>query len=379
MADITPEYARETPGPMLVAVSWPLFVVSATMVSARLYIRARWLRNIGLEDYIIAVSLLILAAFTIVYTVAVSMGYGRHAEVLLEEIGMDSLTEIMLLDIIASLLGIIAFTLPKLAIAILLQRILNPGRLQRLCLWTLISLLLLTCCVVVIMLFTACDPVEAQWTPDLVPTDATHCLPQIVSVSISTFYGALAAFTDLYLAIYPVVVLATLKITLKKKLALCAVLGLGIVACCMAVVKCLQLPRIYDRGDAPHAMVYLALWTSIEANTVMIASCIPTLGPLYDILTCKRTWSAHRRYYQNGGNEVHPESHHREIHRPKRESFRNQHLFTTNFDDKRMGSQESILALDDTPVELHPPNRIHRTDQVIIKYEMRPMGGQPSW
>lgn len=38
---------------------------------------------------------------------------------------------------------------------------------------------------------------------------------------------ALSAFVDLYLAIYPSVVLWRLQITLGKKLALCAALGLG--------------------------------------------------------------------------------------------------------------------------------------------------------
>jgi hypothetical protein len=40
---------------------------------------------------------------------------------------------------------------------------------------------------------------------------------------------AISAFTDMYLAIYPTVVLLRLKMSLQKKLALCAALGLGAV------------------------------------------------------------------------------------------------------------------------------------------------------
>lgn len=39
----------------------------------------------------------------------------------------------------------------------------------------------------------------------------------------------LSAMVDLYLAIYPTVVLLRLQMSLKKKLALCAALGLGAV------------------------------------------------------------------------------------------------------------------------------------------------------
>jgi hypothetical protein len=40
---------------------------------------------------------------------------------------------------------------------------------------------------------------------------------------------AVSAFADLFLAFYPTIVLMRLQMTLKKKLALCAALGLGAV------------------------------------------------------------------------------------------------------------------------------------------------------
>lgn len=40
-------------------------------------------------------------------------------------------------------------------------------------------------------------------------------------------YPGLSAFVDLYLALYPVSVLMKLHMSLRKRLALCAALGLG--------------------------------------------------------------------------------------------------------------------------------------------------------
>lgn len=57
MNQITPEYASQTKGPRILGVFWSFFLVSVLMVSARLYIRMRWLKNIGLDDYIIAVAM----------------------------------------------------------------------------------------------------------------------------------------------------------------------------------------------------------------------------------------------------------------------------------------------------------------------------------
>jgi hypothetical protein len=57
MEEIPPHIASETKGPRILGIFWAFYTVSILMVSARLYIRARWLKNIGLDDYIIAASM----------------------------------------------------------------------------------------------------------------------------------------------------------------------------------------------------------------------------------------------------------------------------------------------------------------------------------
>lgn len=57
MAAISPEYAHQNKGPSIIALFWAFFSVSVLMVSARLYIRGRMLKNIGLDDYIIAAAM----------------------------------------------------------------------------------------------------------------------------------------------------------------------------------------------------------------------------------------------------------------------------------------------------------------------------------
>jgi hypothetical protein len=49
---------------------------------------------------------------------------------------------------------------------------------------------------------------------------------------------------DLYLAIYPAVILARLQMNIKKKMALASALGIGSVACVVAAYKCTRLPGL---------------------------------------------------------------------------------------------------------------------------------------
>ncbi|KAL4954413.1 hypothetical protein BDW69DRAFT_194059 [Aspergillus filifer] len=379
----SPEYAAQTKGPRIVGIFWAFYAISLVMVSARLYIRARWLRNIGLDDYIIAAAMVMLAAYTIVTTVNVGLGYGKHTSTLMAEGGMDSLVNILLINYADFALGIMSFTTPKLAIAALLNRIMNPGKLHRIWLWVLTAMVFISSSICIVVLFTMCDPPEALWNIQLTSTGAT-CRPTSILVGYAIFTGAMSAFADLYLAIYPAVVLARLQITLKKKLALCAALGLGAVACAMAIVKCFQLPSLNDKSDSTYATADLVLWTSIESNMIIMASCIPTLGPLYEVIRGKRKWSSHQRYYnyKSSGNKMPLSS----MDGPtiKKSTMRSRDeadLFTTNIGTTKEGSQESILGTHETPKGARPVNGIQRTDQVVVEYEMGPVDreGRPSW
>ena len=55
---------------------------------------------------------------------------------------------------------------------------------------------------------------------------------------------ALSAAMDLYLAVYPAVILARLQMNIRKKMALASALGIGSVACIVAAYKCSRLPGL---------------------------------------------------------------------------------------------------------------------------------------
>ncbi|KAJ5411069.1 uncharacterized protein N7487_005428, partial [Penicillium crustosum] len=374
MATMDAEYIHQKKGPRILGVFWAFYSVSAVMVSLRLYIRARMLKNIGLDDYIIVAAMAMVTSYTILTTVVVVMGYGSHTSVLMEKGGMDLVERILVLNYANFALGIMSFTTPKLAIAALLNRIMNPSRFHRIWLWILTGFVFAASTICIIVLFTMCDPPQALWKIHLISEGAT-CRSTTILVGYAIFTGVLSAIVDLYLAIYPTVVLLRLQMSLKKKMALCAALGLGAVACAMAIVKCLQLPGLYNTADSTYATADLVIWTSIESNIVIMASCIPTLGPMYEMIRGKRSWSSHGRY-DSGKLRSYTD-------RPTKKSASNNRdddiLMTTNIEITRSGSQESILNSDRLGKDA---GKIHRTDQVKIEYGERPQGDhepRPSW
>ncbi|KAL4816815.1 hypothetical protein BDW67DRAFT_184286 [Aspergillus spinulosporus] len=369
----------ETKGPRILGVFWAFFAVSVIMVSARLYIRARWLRNIGLDDYIIAASMIMVSSYTIITTVNVVFGFGKHTPAITQEGGTDLLTKVLLVNYIDFAFGILSFTMPKLAISALLNRVLNPGRFHRTWLWVLTALVFISSSICIIVLFTMCDPPEAMWKPQLVAAGAATCRSNRILVGYAIFTGAISGFADLYLAIYPTVVLARLQITLKKKLALCAALGLGAGVrdgdCqVLSAAKSIQYGGL--DMETPDATADLVIWTSIESNIIVIASCIPTLGPLFELILGRRSWSSQERYYyKDKGSNNQPPSFSAERHkRPNLGTYKDADLFiTNNISTTREGSQESILRPDEQTKGRRPAGGIQRTDQVVVEYEMRPL------
>ena len=169
-------------------------------------------------------------------TWAVELGNGRHPYYLGPATSMA-----IRASTIAFIPGIIAFTIPKLAVAYLLIRLMSPSRLQK---WILFSLCI-SCIFIVsicaVMLWVQCTPSSGLWDPTVNAT----CWDPSILVNYSIFAGcensapptsarlklmnaAYSAFVDLYLAVYPMTVLYKLHISRRKKIGLSLVLGVGL-------------------------------------------------------------------------------------------------------------------------------------------------------
>lgn len=103
-----------------------------------------------------------------------------------------------------------------------------------------------------------------------------------------TLSPAFSSFSDLVLALFPILIIKDLQIEMKLKVALCSVMGMGIVATAAAIVKTVELKNL-STPDFTYNAVSLIYWYISENWLIVIAACIPTLGPLYFVLMGKRT------------------------------------------------------------------------------------------
>ncbi|KAL4881813.1 hypothetical protein BJY04DRAFT_227598 [Aspergillus karnatakaensis] len=344
-------------GPKILAVLWGLTGFTTVVVVARMYIRGRVLRNFGLDDWLIAFALFMGLVYCGITTANIAIGYGKHAYVLEPK----TVELASFLNSLSFLFGIISFSVPKLAVAAMLIRILNPTFWQKAMLWGITGLGAVISGICIVILFTMCDPPRALWETSLVVAGEATCRDVWILINYAIFTGAFSAFVDLYLAVYPTTVLMKLHMSLRKRMALCAALGLGAVASAMAVVKCTQLKGLADKSDYTYGTADLVLWTNVESDVVIIASCIPTLQPVLELILGKRKLSSY-----SGSKNKYKGSH--QLHDYSFEPSKGSKARKTDLTITGVESQESILREE---AGGSPRNAIIRTDNVTVEYESR--------
>ncbi|OJJ75163.1 hypothetical protein ASPBRDRAFT_53113 [Aspergillus brasiliensis CBS 101740] len=346
MAAISPEYAHQTKGPRILAVFWAMTSLAILAVAARLFIRIKVLRNPGADDWLIAASMFFSISYSVVTTVDVALGYGKHAVVI-----ADRLELVLLVNYINFALGIISFALPKLAVAALLSRFLNPTTIQRAILWGLTGESSLG----------HVPAVQGRKLPELMdPCGLCH-----LQWSRICLYGSVFGnLSDSHFAKAPYVAAETIGIVCSigaessspSKFAN----KQGCSACAMAIIKCMQLPRLADLSDTTYATADLVIWTSIESNVVILASCIPTLQPLLEIILGKRSLRSTSGYQYKESSTQLPDS--------NKWSSKQKNKGKMMIAD--VGSQDSILqTVDDHGDESHYMGHIRRTDNITVVYE----------
>lgn len=268
-----PGWAQEDKGPLILVVTSTMTAITFLFVASRIYSRILALGKLAIDDYIVVFCNALSFIYVGLASLAIKNGGGRHAETL----SPDEITSAVYYTVISFVPGVSSFIIPKLAVAILLIRLLAPGPIHKSIMW-IVSVLYFGLGVgMLIINFVQCSPPERQWKGEAV--EGT-CWDRKITVDYAIALGVTSAVFDFYLAAYPTIVLWNLQMHLKKKIALCAALGFGYCATIVTIYKCTTLPGLLTLKDFTYAVDDVVLWTNIEANCVIIGACIPTMFPL---------------------------------------------------------------------------------------------------
>ncbi|KAK6206642.1 hypothetical protein LQW54_007594 [Pestalotiopsis sp. IQ-011] len=245
-------------GPELLGLIWIFTTVSIATVALKLFTRRRFLQGLGWDDFFIFLSLILIITCTAIFTYDVQVG-------------------------MANPFGIMAYSFPNISVAILLERLLAPNKLRTRLLYLLASTQVVIASISCILLFVQCIPPVHLWNP----TIPAKCFPTGTVSRYSYFVGSFTAFTDIVLGIVPIAAFWGLKLPARTKVGLCILMGGTLFAAVCSIVKTTKLSTLSDFSDFTYNSTSLIIWavvvhmSSVEANVIIIAACLPTLRPFF--------------------------------------------------------------------------------------------------
>ncbi|KAI9682332.1 MAG: hypothetical protein M1817_000386 [Caeruleum heppii] len=120
--------------------------------------------------------------------------------------------------------------------------------------------------------FMICIPVQGFWDR----TIEAKCVDE-VPYYITT--AAINVFTDVWILLLPVPMIFGLKISLRQKLSLYVIFGLGAIVCVATTFR-IVTQHLQDNNDITYSLVPNAYWTNSEVALSFVCACAPTFRPI---------------------------------------------------------------------------------------------------
>ncbi|KAB5560195.1 integral membrane protein, partial [Coniochaeta sp. 2T2.1] len=347
-------------GGQILAICGTLTALCLVIVVLRTWVRARIIRQVGADDWTMIAAMTVLFVEMMIIIPQVQKGAGRHVQYIKPP---SNIVVGLHLNFITQPLCLIALCLTKVSVGLFLLR-LTPSRRFRLFIIGTIIFTILSATGNFLTVFFQCQPLAFTWGGTATGT----CIPPANLKFAAFFNSSVSVLTDVVFALTPVPMLWKVQMNWRVKLAVGAILSLGIFAAVAAVVKITFLSQYGKHGDFLFDSSDLTIWTTVEICTAIIAACIPCLKPLFRSLFSdgssaqQHYGSKYKGYIRNPDSHLTPKSAGTTVIQPQFEMYDR-----TNFSSNvkagvpSTGSEESIL-----PQKMSRSDGITKTTAVFV-------------
>ncbi|PWY82036.1 hypothetical protein BO70DRAFT_396328 [Aspergillus heteromorphus CBS 117.55] len=273
-------------GPFLNTLNWILQAFSLVAVILRLLShRLRDKHDWGVDDLLIVLAVAIHLARSILLSISIEAGFGRHLPELLEHEPAEKVTHLLHELVVLQAIGLWTFAVPKLPVVALLVRLFGRVTRHAVALYASALALIVLVTVITITTFVQCTPVAAQWDTSL----HGKCWNRDINVDLGYLAGGmltfrLYSFWKLYGSNASVLHIRILQMERSRKALIAGSMSLGFLGGIVTVYKLTTIHQINDTLDPTWATVPLEVWNSVEGCALILAACGPMVRPLINSL-----------------------------------------------------------------------------------------------
>ncbi|MCJ1229370.1 hypothetical protein MMC12_006036 [Toensbergia leucococca] len=259
-------------GPEFLAIFGTGTAIATVLVSLRLWVRSRIVRKVGLDDWIIAASMIIALGALGCLATSVHYGLGRHTAFLTPE---QSKTALKLMWVSFCIIPCAEAT-AKISGSLMLIRITTSAK-WKWFFYTLIVLIIFMTIIKVFAILFSCRPIGRLWDASL----EGHC--DVAERTIVIYIqGVMAALYDVTLATSPIFLLWNVQISRYTKVLLCGLLGLCFFTSAAGIVRTTYTSESSQTEDVTYVVMKFLIWKTVELPLSIIVGCLPTLRPLFN-------------------------------------------------------------------------------------------------
>ncbi|TWU70622.1 hypothetical protein ED733_000770 [Metarhizium rileyi] len=279
-------------GQQALILFWVTAGIAIAVVALRLLGR-RMRQSVGWDDWMMLVTLALYVAYASILTKLIGIGGMRH----LSYLSPAEKLEAGKWSWISQPFVIMGFATGKISVGLLLLRVVweTAHWRKRMVIFAISSAFVITV-INIVLTFAQCSPPEALWNPALVASGEATCLPPYIQTDFAIFLSSWNIMTDVFLAVLPATFMYKLELTWKKKLGLCALLGLSFAAAIFATVKTKYLTSLSGRSDITWETYDLYVWSASELFVIIVCGSVPPIKPVYDYIVGKPPHSSAYAY-----------------------------------------------------------------------------------
>ncbi|KAF8542634.1 hypothetical protein BDD12DRAFT_336991 [Trichophaea hybrida] len=283
-----------TLGPLIRHVEYSFLAVTALVVCARFYARARIVYSIGADDWCILFACMGLFITIGLHIKMTYLGMGKHSY---DQV--PSQTKERFIDGgMARLIYMPTSALIRISTLLFVRR-LSPHRFVHYSTIILIVTCIFAAFSICVILLFRCIPVYVFFLPVENRPSNTRCYGSEPAICYAI--PIVSVVLDFMVWLVPVVTVYRMSsLGWQKKLILIGVLGMGLLASIAAVIEVGVVASFFQ--DIPWGGGKMSLWVCVELGMGIIAASMPSLYPLVKMGVKRSRQAANEKFRSSSGN-----------------------------------------------------------------------------
>ncbi|KAM0705658.1 hypothetical protein Q7P35_007018 [Cladosporium inversicolor] len=258
--------------PMFIAVTATLYLLSFCVVSARFYCRIVFTKKVGLDDYFIALALLVVTILAIFNGFQISWGVGIHAS---RDYTLDAYIHTLKYWYAYQIIYPLSLATTKLSFLALYYRVFPPPTMNRVFFWGTTGIIVVYTIIIMFVNAFECPNPSDAWLPSFPSPECNDLKGSYYSMA------GINIATDLLVLILPIKPALGLQVNRRRKYAVVGIFMIGSIAVIASMIRIHALWAYFHSKDMGYDAIGVLLWGQIELNVAIVCASAASLRPLF--------------------------------------------------------------------------------------------------